>query len=89
MKKIITVTEAARNFADCVNRAYYQNVTFVLLKSGAPVARLVPDKEKVCTGGDLAAAIARAEIPAEEAREWNRDLRDARAHLTPISDKWR
>lgn len=89
MKKVITVTEAARNFADCVNRAYYQNVTFILLKSGAPVARLVPDKEKVCTGRDLAAAIARAEIPAEEAREWNRDLRDARGHLKPISDKWR
>ena len=26
----ITVTDAARNFADCVNRAHYQNVTFVL-----------------------------------------------------------
>ena len=32
MKKRISVTEAARNFADCVNRAHYQNVTFVLLK---------------------------------------------------------
>ena len=50
----ISVTEAARNFADCVNRAHYQNVTFVLLKNGSPVARLVPDGEKVCTGRDLA-----------------------------------
>ena len=39
----ISVTEAARNFAECVNRAHYQNVTFVLLKNGSPVARLVPD----------------------------------------------
>ena len=38
MKKTnISVTEAARNFADCVNRAHYQNVTFVLLKNGEPV----------------------------------------------------
>ena len=44
MKKTsITITEAARNFADCVNRAHYQNVTFVLLKNGEPFARLVPD----------------------------------------------
>ena len=49
-KTTITVTEAARNFADCVSRAHYQNVTFVLLKNGEPVARLVPDNEKVCTG---------------------------------------
>jgi hypothetical protein len=27
----ISVTEAARNFGDCVNRVHYQNVTFVLL----------------------------------------------------------
>ena len=38
----ISVTEAARNFADCVNRVRYQNMTFVLLKNGTPVARLVP-----------------------------------------------
>ena len=30
----ITVTEAARNFADCINRAHYQNTSFVLLKNG-------------------------------------------------------
>src|ERR1700688_3635831 len=53
-KTTITVTEASRNFADCVNRAHYQNVTFVLLKNGEPVARLVPDNEKVCAGRDLA-----------------------------------
>ena len=34
-KTTISVTEAARNFADCVNRAHYQNVTFVLLKNGS------------------------------------------------------
>jgi hypothetical protein len=43
MKTTITVTEAARNFGDCVNRAHYQNVTFVLLKNGSPVSRRVPD----------------------------------------------
>ena len=89
MKKDISVTEAARNFADCVNRARYQNVTFVLLRNGSPVARLVPDSEKVCTGSDLAAAIAGVRLVPEEAREWARDLRGARRRLEALPDKWR
>ena len=89
MNKVISVTEAARNFADCINRARYQNVTFVLLKSGAPVARIVPDNEKVCSGRDLAAAVAGARLSTEEARAWNRDLRGGRSRLKPLADKWR
>jgi antitoxin (DNA-binding transcriptional repressor) of toxin-antitoxin stability system len=89
MEKVISVTEAARNFADCVNRAHYQNVTFVLLKSGAPVARIVPDKEKVCTGRELAAAVAETRLSPEEARAWGRDVRRHRKQLKALPDKWR
>lgn len=88
MKKTISVTEAARNFADCVNRARYQDVTFILLKNGSPVARLVPDQEKVCSGQDLASVVAEAGLSNEELRDWNRDLHDARRHLKPVADKW-
>jgi antitoxin (DNA-binding transcriptional repressor) of toxin-antitoxin stability system len=89
MRKLISVTDAARNFADCVNRAHYQNVTFVLLKNGTPVARLVPDNEKVCTGRDLAEALARAELPEDEAAAWRRDLVTARKTLKAPADPWR
>ncbi|HXC86250.1 MAG TPA: hypothetical protein VNU23_00610 [Candidatus Cybelea sp.] len=90
MKKTsITVTEAARNFADCVNRAQYQNVTFVLLKNGEPFARLVPDSEKVCVGRDLAEALAELDLPENEAKAWRRDLEAARKTLNIPSDKWR
>ena len=74
MKKTITVTEASRNFADCVNRAHYQNVTFMLLKNGEPVARIVPGSEKVCVGHDLAEALAKIDLPENEARAWHRDM---------------
>ena len=84
----MTVTEAARNFADCVNRAHYQNVTFVLLKNGRPVARLAPEAEKRCTGRDLADALAQADLSPREARDWHRDLRTARKSLKTPSDKW-
>jgi antitoxin (DNA-binding transcriptional repressor) of toxin-antitoxin stability system len=90
MKKTsITVTEAARNFADCLNRVHYQNITFVLLKNGEPFARLVPDNEKVCAGRDLAEALAETGLPESEARAWRRDLRAARRRLKAPADKWR
>jgi hypothetical protein len=84
----ITVTEAARNFADCVNRAHYQNMTFVLLKNGVPHARLGPGHEKRCTGRDLAEALAQTELSAEEARAWGRDLQTARKTLKAPRDQW-
>ncbi|MGA2866601.1 MAG: hypothetical protein ABSF95_19165 [Verrucomicrobiota bacterium] len=80
-KRTISVTDAARNFADCVNRVHYQNVTFVLLKNGSPVAQLAPDNEKVCAGRDLAEALAKSELAEDEAAAWHRDLQAARETL--------
>jgi antitoxin (DNA-binding transcriptional repressor) of toxin-antitoxin stability system len=88
-KTTISVTEAARNFADCVNRSHYQNVTFVLVKNGAPFARLVPDNEKICSGRDLAGALAETELSPDEARAWRRDLRTARKTAKPPAGKWK
>jgi prevent-host-death family protein len=85
----ISVTEAARNFADCVNRVRYQNMTFVLLKNGTPVARLVPEKRKPGSARELAAALRQFDLSPEEAKAWNRDLRAARRVLKPPVDKWR
>lgn len=89
MKKMtISVTEASRNFADCVNRVHYQNVTFVLLKNGSPFARLVPDNAKVCNGRDLAEVLAKTDLSDDEARAWHHDLRTARKSLKTPSAKW-
>ena len=85
----ISVTEAARNFAECLNRAHYQNTTFVLLKNGKPFARLVPDGEKVCTGRDLAEALREVRLTEEEAKAWRRDLRNGHKILKPPVNKWR
>ncbi len=88
IEKTITVTEAARTFADCVNRAHYQNTTFVLLKNGVRFARLVPDGEKRCTGRDLAATLSTSKLSDDDARRWNDDLKSARKTLKPPVDKW-
>jgi prevent-host-death family protein len=88
-KTVISVTEAARNFADCVNRVRYQNMTFVLLKNGTPVARLVPEQKKRCTGPELAEALRKVDLSESEARAWHRDLIAARKALRPPKGKWR
>jgi antitoxin (DNA-binding transcriptional repressor) of toxin-antitoxin stability system len=88
-EETISVTEAARNFAECVNRAHYQDVTFILLKNGEPMARIVPDGKKRLTGEGLAKALAEVDLSEEEARAWSKDLRAARKSLKPPRDKWR
>lgn len=40
--RTISVTEAARRFADVVNRAFYRNETTLLVKNGVPVAFIAP-----------------------------------------------
>jgi antitoxin (DNA-binding transcriptional repressor) of toxin-antitoxin stability system len=84
----ITVTEAARNFADCVNRVHYQGTTFVLLKNGVPFARLVPAGSPVVRGAELAEALSQARLSSASARSWYRELRRARTRLKPVTDKW-
>lgn len=88
-KTVISVTEAARNFAECVNRARYQNMTFVLVKNGVPVARLVPEESKPSRGRDLAKALRQVRLPEQEAAAWRRDLREARKRLKPPANRWR
>lgn len=75
MKKMaITVTEAVRNFTDCINRVRFQNRSFALMKNGKPLARIIPEAEKTCTGGELAEAVAHVGLPAAEALAWSKDL---------------
>lgn len=85
---MISVTEAARNFADCVNRAHYQNMTFVLVKNGVPFACLTPAEEKVCTGKDLVEILDKVHLSESEAKAWRRDLKTSRKKLKAPVDKW-
>jgi prevent-host-death family protein len=63
---VISVTQAARRFADCINRVRYQDTSFVLHKNGVPVARIVPILSS--SGSDLerlAVSLREARIEAE------------------------
>jgi antitoxin (DNA-binding transcriptional repressor) of toxin-antitoxin stability system len=58
----ISVTQAARKFADCINRVHYQGASFVLQKNGIPVARIVPV-------GSTSSEFERLAVALREARE--------------------
>jgi hypothetical protein len=63
-------------------------MTFMLLKSESPFARLAPENEKVCLGRELAEALAKSPLSATKARAWYRDLRRARKKLKAPTNKW-
>jgi prevent-host-death family protein len=86
----VSVTEAARNFAELVNRAYYKGETVVLMRNGTPVAQLGPTASPQNNRGkDIAAAWrARARMSPEEAAAFERDVLEARAGQTPVRDPW-
>jgi prevent-host-death family protein len=88
----ISVTDASRNFADCVNRAHYQGTAFTLLKNGLPVARIVPVERKATSGRELAAALHDSardfHLGEDEATAWLHDLEQARRTLPRPGAKW-
>jgi len=87
MKHTISVTEAARNFADIVSRVFYRGERFVLERGGKPVARLIP----VPRGGrlgdlpDLLGAAPR--LSDDEAEALGRDVDEARHSLPELGDE--
>jgi prevent-host-death family protein len=56
----ISATEAARSFADVVNRVRYRGEEFIVEKAGEPVCRIGPAGPGNCTLADLAQLLARA-----------------------------
>lgn len=49
----ISVTEASRNFAECINRVRYQGTIFFLHKNGVPVARITPIEHNLKSSSEL------------------------------------
>ncbi|MGQ0642532.1 MAG: hypothetical protein ACT4P6_17450 [Gemmatimonadaceae bacterium] len=85
----LSVTEAARNFADLVNRAYYRNETTVLLRNGVPVAHIAPVAPSGVPSQEfLERWNRRPRLSAEDADAWARDLEAARAAVPPLRDPW-
>ena len=85
----VALENASSGLADWVARARREHTTFVVLDAAVPVARLVPTPVPLCTGAELARALATTDLSPDEARAWADDLRQARATLNTPEDKWR
>jgi prevent-host-death family protein len=88
----LSVTEASRNFSDCINRARYQGTTLLLHKNGVPVARIVPTAHQLTKGIELTSALhlaaSEAGLSEEETSTWLHDLEQTRGSLQPQGKAW-
>jgi antitoxin (DNA-binding transcriptional repressor) of toxin-antitoxin stability system len=85
----MTVTEAARHFADLVNRTYYRGETTVLIRSGEPVAMVVPVGGVCVTGRDwLSKWRLMPHLDTDDAEDFATELANARGNLTPVKSPW-
>ena len=87
----VSVTQAARGFADVVNRVFYRRERFVLTKGGRPVAEIGPLRgAPVLTARDLLGMWSSApHLSPEEAEAFAADVASAREALTERGrDPW-
>jgi len=87
--RTLSVTDAARSFADVVNRAFYRNETTVLTRNGVTVAHVAPAGPAGIPASELVARWALlSHLTSGEARKFADDVRVARDGLRSPADKW-
>ena len=88
-ERIVTVTEASRNFADLVNRSYYKGESTILLRGGDAVARIAPVSGSSVLGRDLAARWrGMNHLSPKEAEKFAEEIEEARAELKMPESAW-
>jgi len=86
----ISVTEAARNFADLVNRAYYRGETTVLIRNGTPVAHIAPAARIGLPAPEVRRRLqTHRRLDPAEAQAFAQDVEEARKTVPPLRDPWR
>jgi hypothetical protein len=87
--KRISVTEAARNFADLINRAFYRNETTVLIRNGVAVAHIAPGEPLGIPASEARVRWkAMPRLGKAEAAAMDRDIKAARRALPPVRSPW-
>lgn len=85
--KVLTVTEAVRNFSEYVNRVAYRNETFFLQKGKKSVAELrpLPHGRRL---GDLPSILRTVpHLPESDVASFASDVDTARTHLDTATQK--
>jgi antitoxin (DNA-binding transcriptional repressor) of toxin-antitoxin stability system len=84
----ITVTEAARSFADIVNRAFYRGEHFILTKGGRSVVELspLPGLPVVTAAGLRRFLRDLPHLDRAEADAFGQDIEAARSAIPSVGD---
>ena len=85
----ISVTSAARNLSELLNRVAYQGPSFELKRGGKSIAQLVPvGPAKKVKVSDLNNLFARLPGLEKDADAFVRDIDEIRRGLPPEKDSW-
>jgi prevent-host-death family protein len=85
----ISVTQAARNFSDLLNRVYYQGISVELERNNKVIARLVPVRPAArLRVEDLTAFFASLPKLGDDAEAFAEDVRSIRRELPPERSPW-
>jgi len=86
--KTLTVTKAAKNLPDCLERVYYHHESYELVKNGVPYAHLVPANRVNCNTHELANDVDEAESSGPDRRTLASAVRKGRKILRPLKNPW-
>ncbi|MBI3785487.1 MAG: type II toxin-antitoxin system Phd/YefM family antitoxin [Deltaproteobacteria bacterium] len=64
--RVVSATDAARNFSDLISRVCYKGETYIVERGGKAMCQLVPAEARRCTGADLLALVTTLAHPADE-----------------------
>jgi antitoxin (DNA-binding transcriptional repressor) of toxin-antitoxin stability system len=86
---VLTIEEAARCLSDLVERVHANGETAVLVKSGRPLARIVPFQSQPAVVRDLIAFLRqwRSEHP-EPDEQFAEGIQESRRGIQPPRDPW-
>ena len=85
--KTMTVSDAARNFSEFVNRVHSGGEGALLVKGGKPMVKVLPAR-RAKLGRELAAVWPKLpHLSSAEATAFGDDLAEARRKLPPVSSK--
>ncbi|MBT4838661.1 MAG: antitoxin [Methylococcales bacterium] len=89
MMKSMTVTQAARNFSDLVNRVQYQGASVELIKSKKVVAIISPVSLKPSMKiKDLLGFFESLPSLGEDASQFEKDMKDVDSAMPKGLDEW-
>jgi prevent-host-death family protein len=87
--KTMTVTQAARNFSDLVNRVQYQNASVELTRSNKIVAVISPSSLKPSIKvKDLADFFSSLPSLGEDAEQFEKDIQTIDSLIPKTEDSW-